>query len=568
LFRISKNIYIYIVYDNALRVYSIIFYILKQLNKIILICFLLPFATNSQIHYYSDCFDGGIVGDGYTAWYTGGISQVSLPVPTGSTIKKAFFFSNIYKWQGSNVPASDKTIEINGQTLVLSEQYNLGNIVYMPTLQSYSSTVIVDITNFINPSISNYVINPFTNVSPVETPLYSDFYILVLYENPTFTTSCIDIYINDKNPFPLLSYLANITNTFDISEQVGLAVHAWGICNNSDDWYEVFINGTSIGEIGGEEDNTDVNCAGVIGSFYYQNGELFGIGNDTGSTTMNGLDAIANIQPYITNQNINVGFEYVSNSSPYSNLINQLFLTYTTPCAPFDVSVSNDTIVCIGEQVQLTATGGASYEWSPATGLSCSDCPNPVFTADSSMFYTVRIWNNDTCSVVRPVKITVKEKPEFQSVYVYPTVCGASTGSASINSAPTGINYSINNGSWQSGGNFGQLGEGNHLIQIEDAFGCQNDTTVYVGTVNNTVANFTVTPQSGSAPLSVAVNNTSQNASNFEWSVNGIIQNNPFNGFTADTSGTYQVMLVAWQHDPVCADTTYATVEVYVYTQF
>ncbi|MCO5261074.1 MAG: hypothetical protein M9916_13125, partial [Crocinitomicaceae bacterium] len=279
----------------------------------------------------------------------------------------------------------------------------------MQSLQLYVTTTVIDITNYINPSLTNYSINPLTNLSPSETPLYSDFYILVLYENNLYSNSCVDIYINNRRPSPVVNYLVNPSNILNINDDIGLSVHSSGICNNDYDRYEVLINGLNIGSIGGQEDNTDVYCAGVIGSFYYQNNQLFGIGNDVSNTTMNGLDAIAKINSYITNQNINVKFEYTSNVSPNSNLINQLFLTYTSPCHPFNVSVTKDTTICKGSQFQLIASEVSSpsssyvYEWkapsSPngvTTGLSCTNCPNPIFTADSSMFYTVRIWNNDT----------------------------------------------------------------------------------------------------------------------------------------------------------------------------
>ncbi len=55
------------------------------------------------------------------------------------------------------------------------------------------------------------------------------------------------------------------------------------------------------------------------------------------------------------------------------------------------ISVTEDTAVCIGQPVQLTATGGVAYFWSPETGLSCSNCPNPVATIGSSTTHTVNI---------------------------------------------------------------------------------------------------------------------------------------------------------------------------------
>jgi len=42
-----------------------------------------------------------------------------------------------------------------------------------------------------------------------------------------------------------------------------------------------------------------------------------------------------------------------------------------------------------GDSVRLSALGANSYQWSPATGLSCSNCPDPVATPAQSTTYTV-----------------------------------------------------------------------------------------------------------------------------------------------------------------------------------
>lgn len=66
--------------------------------------------------------------------------------------------------------------------------------------------------------------------------------------------------------------------------------------------------------------------------------------------------------------------------------------------------------------------------------------------------------------------------------------------------------------------------------------------------------------------------NNSTNATNYEWYLNGNYEGTSFINFTCNTSGTYTVQLIAWQYDPSCADTTYASViafqEVIIPTAF
>ena len=39
----------------------------------------------------------------------------------------------------------------------------------------------------------------------------------------------------------------------------------------------------------------------------------------------------------------------------------------------------------------------AIYSWSPAAGLSCTDCPNPKIVDPQDRTYTVTVWDKDKC---------------------------------------------------------------------------------------------------------------------------------------------------------------------------
>lgn len=66
-----------------------------------------------------------------------------------------------------------------------------------------------------------------------------------------------------------------------------------------------------------------------------------------------------------------------------------------------EITVSSDTAVCAGQPVQLNATGGAAYFWSPSNSLSCTNCPNPIATPTQSTSYEVQIVT--ACDVVTRV---------------------------------------------------------------------------------------------------------------------------------------------------------------------
>lgn len=58
-----------------------------------------------------------------------------------------------------------------------------------------------------------------------------------------------------------------------------------------------------------------------------------------------------------------------------------------------EFAVSGDTVLCPGETVQLFAQGGDIYEWTPADGLSCDNCPDPVADPAETTTYQVKIFS-------------------------------------------------------------------------------------------------------------------------------------------------------------------------------
>jgi gliding motility-associated-like protein len=56
---------------------------------------------------------------------------------------------------------------------------------------------------------------------------------------------------------------------------------------------------------------------------------------------------------------------------------------------PQPVEAGNDTTILHGESVQLHASGGVSWTWSPGSGLDCTDCSSPVASPEATTTYSV-----------------------------------------------------------------------------------------------------------------------------------------------------------------------------------
>ncbi len=65
-----------------------------------------------------------------------------------------------------------------------------------------------------------------------------------------------------------------------------------------------------------------------------------------------------------------------------------------------------DVTIVSGSNTTLSGSGGGSYSWSPATGLSCTSCPNPVASPLVPTTYYLTVVKNG-CTDIDSVTVTV-----------------------------------------------------------------------------------------------------------------------------------------------------------------
>lgn len=75
------------------------------------------------------------------------------------------------------------------------------------------------------------------------------------------------------------------------------------------------------------------------------------------------------------------------------------------------IDAGNATAICIGNATTLTATGGVSYVWSPATNLSSTTIANPIANPTSTITYTVSGTDANGCVNTDDITITVNSLP-------------------------------------------------------------------------------------------------------------------------------------------------------------
>ncbi|QHS60670.1 PKD domain-containing protein [Chitinophaga agri] len=72
----------------------------------------------------------------------------------------------------------------------------------------------------------------------------------------------------------------------------------------------------------------------------------------------------------------------------------------------------NDTILAKGQQLQLTASGGEFYAWSPPDGLSSINIPDPVVSGDQDMTYYLKVSNSQGCFGYDSISVKYYAGPE------------------------------------------------------------------------------------------------------------------------------------------------------------
>ncbi len=153
-------------------------------------------------------------------------------------------------------------------------------------------------------------------------------------------------------------------------------------------------------------------------------------------------------------------------------------LEVTVLPAPSVVLNASQSTICPSGSANLTASGASSYIWSPATGLSCTTCPNPVASPTSTTTYTVE-GSNGTCSSTENITITVDNSPLLANLSLsMDSVCvGGTVGVDGSNSTGAQTyNWTFNGGSPSSGTGATSSStfntSGNYMVVLEVTNSC------------------------------------------------------------------------------------------------
>jgi PKD repeat protein len=525
-------------------------------------CIIQSWSGRSQITIYREIQPGGVTAAGVNTGQFAGQYYFDLDIPPGSSIRKAYLIANEGDYRDTG------TVFLNGHKVLFNEQTQVTSwSVYFQASSYYylGRRHVVDVTDLVLPSWDTCSL--YIPVDQILNARFTPFYLVVVFENFAMPETAIELVLNAQNAStvtPLnLTGINRINNFFD----VGFAFVGDQFCGTWEGSH-VYVNNDSLGLVDTEDWNTIQGCVGVQGHFAYYNNTLIGLGDDIPDVWMDSADALSNIQssvaPNVNSLSMRWEGQTAGQPSNSSNPIVLACLAYTSPCSSFVANAITDTLVCHGSNAQLWTTGGNLYNWEPSTGLSCSGCPDPIFTGDSSMLYTVRITGAQPgCSKVFPVKVNVAKPVQSAVDLVASSECEQPSGTIELQPATGGTPpffYTVNGIAQQANALFENLAPGQYPLLVTDAYGCEWRDTATVGEFVAAQADFTANPTAGETPLTVSFTNQSTGAQNYVWITNGDTAYTLNYSHTYTQQGSHPVVLVVWNTDSTCTDTASLTI--------
>jgi len=152
--------------------------------------------------------------------------------------------------------------------------------------------------------------------------------------------------------------------------------------------------------------------------------------------------------------------------------------TVTDDLTPPIANAGEDAAICIGEDIDLTATGGVSYQWSNDAGSTATVSVSPLATT----IFTVTVTASNGCTDTDQVTLTVNDRPNAGATNDGPITCNLPN--VTLTATPVGMTYA-----W-SGGGSGQTNSinipGSYTVTVTNANGCTEvaSTTVAIDTLS------------------------------------------------------------------------------------
>ncbi len=221
-----------------------------------------------------------------------------------------------------------------------------------------------------------------------------------------------------------------------------------------------------------------------------------------------------------------------------SQCYNKDSIILTVNGLPVVNAFSSGSSVCLGYSVNLSASGGIDYTWSPAASLNVSTGSNVTASPASTTSYTVTATDINGCTASAISVIALNPLPVISVTPSSPVICNgdnvtmiASGANTYVWSPVTGLNTTTG-----SVVNSSTVSSITYVVTGTDVNGCLNSTSVPV-TVNM-IPQVQISPNNSIICNGQSVTLTASNAATFVWSPATGLSSTTGNLVTATPSAT------------------------------
>jgi len=257
---------------------------------------------------------------------------------------------------------------------------------------------------------------------------------------------------------------------------------------------------------------------------------------------------------------------YTVNVTDASGCVSADTITVTVNGLPNVTASTTDNTICVGQGSTVAAAGAASYVWTPNINITTPNAPGSLVDPTSTTTYTVTGTDANGCQDTAQVTIYVNPIPNvlFASV---PSECGDTNGIISVVGPTVGtgpFTYTMN--SQPVTFPLGSFAPGSYNVTYTDANGCSNVNAVFVYQQNTAAVQASANPTFGTYPLPVTfgAQGSSSGVNNFVWTFGdaSLPSNTQNPSHTYGAPGVYEVVVTAWNDNPLCAVTDTIYIEV------
>jgi gliding motility-associated-like protein len=314
--------------------------------------------------------------------------EVAPVIPTDAGINDTICFGDTSIIGGNPTTLGNVSVEWKLQAIVFDTTFNP---LVTPT---QSSLYILEATSGLctGTDTVEVIVNqlPITNAGSNTAICFGDSIILnglapaaiTQLWSPTATLSDSTLLNPIAKPLVQTTYFLQVTDS--------------NLCSNID---SVIIDILALPII--NTSNNDTVCRGDTLSLFATGGTQYSWipGNVFNDSTLSNPDYYA-----LDSNTVFVRVSDANNCTSIDSIIIQLF---PDPQA----FAGNDTIICIGDSIQLNASGGQSYQWLTSTFISNVNIANPVIFPPNSIAYVLEVTDANACKAMDTIMVGIDLGP-------------------------------------------------------------------------------------------------------------------------------------------------------------